>query len=110
MPIAVKYDLVLKSLIEIPSLIFSAESDFAGSRTKYKTMVVLQNNGENIWMSPATFKSSCGFDVSYFPFDNQLCELTFGSWTFTTDKMRLEPMSRFNHFAGSQKLRVISDH
>jgi hypothetical protein len=51
-------------------------------------------------MSPATFISSCRFDVSTFPFDTQLCDMTFGSWTFTTDKMTVVPMTKTNLFAG----------
>ncbi|XP_028404613.1 neuronal acetylcholine receptor subunit beta-3-like isoform X2 [Dendronephthya gigantea] len=83
------------------ALVNNAESDFAGSRTKYKTMVVLRSNGENIWMSPATFISSCRFDVSTFPFDTQLCDMTFGSWTFTMNKMILLPMVKSNLFSDS---------
>ena len=79
---------------------FSAESDFAGSRTKYKTLVVLKDNGENVWMSPATFISSCRFDVSAFPFDTQLCDMIFGSWTFTENKMTLIPLTKTDLFSG----------
>lgn len=78
----------------------SAESNFAGSRTKYKTMVVLSYNGSNTWMAPATFKSSCSFDVSTFPFDTQLCEMTFGSWTFTENHMILERLAEHDYFTG----------
>ncbi|KAL4640348.1 neuronal acetylcholine receptor subunit alpha-9-II-like [Arapaima gigas] len=46
------------------------------------TNVVLRYNGEITWDSPAITKSSCVVDVSYFPFDYQRCNLTFGSWTY----------------------------
>ncbi|XP_064815708.1 neuronal acetylcholine receptor subunit alpha-9-I-like, partial [Oncorhynchus masou masou] len=46
------------------------------------TNVVLRYNGEITWDMPAITKSSCVVDVSYFPFDWQWCNLTFGSWTY----------------------------
>ncbi len=52
-------------------------------------------------MSPATFISSCRFDVSAFPFDTQLCDMIFGSWTFTVGKMALIPLTKSNLFAGT---------
>ncbi|XP_071397101.1 neuronal acetylcholine receptor subunit alpha-9-I [Centroberyx affinis] len=51
------------------------------------TNVVLRYNGEIIWDSPAITKSSCVVDVSYFPFDWQQCNLTFGSWTYNGNQV-----------------------
>ena len=36
------------------------------------------------------FRSSCGINVAYFPFDLQNCSLKFGSWTYHKDKVDLE--------------------
>ena len=27
------------------------------------------------------FKSTCSIDISWFPFDDQMCNMKFGSWT-----------------------------
>ncbi|XP_061102695.1 neuronal acetylcholine receptor subunit alpha-9-I [Conger conger] len=51
------------------------------------TNVVLRYNGEITWDSPSITKSSCVVDVSYFPFDNQQCNLTFGSWTYNGNQV-----------------------
>ncbi|KAG9342434.1 hypothetical protein JZ751_016436 [Albula glossodonta] len=51
------------------------------------TNVVLRYNGEITWDSPAITKSSCVVDVSYFPFDYQQCNLTFGSWTYNGNQV-----------------------
>ncbi|KAJ8410963.1 hypothetical protein AAFF_G00179980 [Aldrovandia affinis] len=51
------------------------------------TNVVLRYNGEITWDSPAITKSSCVVDVSYFPFDEQQCNLTFGSWTYNGNQV-----------------------
>ena len=48
----------------------------------------MKNNGENTWMSPATFKSSCQLDVQYFPFDKQKCNMSFRS--LTSDRRMLD--------------------
>ena len=42
-----------------------------------------------MWIPPAIYKSSCTIDVQYFPFDQQECEMKFGSWTFNGDQVKL---------------------
>jgi hypothetical protein len=46
--------------------------------------IVLKHNGDIAWLNPAVLKSSCSINITYFPFDDQLCEIRFGSWSFTT--------------------------
>ncbi|XP_062334615.1 neuronal acetylcholine receptor subunit alpha-9-I [Osmerus eperlanus] len=52
-----------------------------------ETNVVLRYNGEITWDQPAITKSSCVVDVSFFPFDWQQCNLTFGSWTYNGNQV-----------------------
>ncbi|KAJ8336015.1 hypothetical protein SKAU_G00393580 [Synaphobranchus kaupii] len=61
-----------------------ADDEFSGPAG---TNVVLHYNGEITWDSPAITKSSCVVDVSYFPFDYQQCNLTFGSWTYNGNQV-----------------------
>lgn len=56
-----------------------ADDDFS---EPVNTNVVLRYDGKITWDAPAITKSSCVVDVSYFPFDSQQCNLTFGSWTY----------------------------
>ncbi|XP_040481328.1 neuronal acetylcholine receptor subunit alpha-9 isoform X2 [Ursus maritimus] len=51
------------------------------------TNVVLRYDGLITWDAPAITKSSCVVDVTYFPFDNQRCNLTFGSWTYNGNQV-----------------------
>ncbi|VDM63562.1 unnamed protein product [Angiostrongylus costaricensis] len=51
--------------------------------------VVVEHTGEMLWVPPAVYKSSCIIDVEYFPFDEQVCSLTFGSWTFKKDEVQI---------------------
>lgn len=51
--------------------------------------VVVEHTGEMLWVPPAVYKSSCIIDVEYFPFDEQVCALTFGSWTFKKEEVQI---------------------
>ncbi|XP_047210297.1 neuronal acetylcholine receptor subunit alpha-9-II isoform X1 [Girardinichthys multiradiatus] len=74
------------SLVWRPDLVLynKADDDFSGPMD---TNVKLRYNGEITWDAPAITKSSCVVDVSYFPFDSQECNLTFGSWTYNGNQV-----------------------
>lgn len=73
------------TVVPLRCLIFCrADDDFSGPMD---TNVKLRYNGEITWDSPAITKSSCVVDVSYFPFDSQECNLTFGSWTYNGNQV-----------------------
>ncbi|KAI1701016.1 neurotransmitter-gated ion-channel ligand binding domain-containing protein [Ditylenchus destructor] len=38
---------------------------------------------------PAIVKSSCEIDITWFPFDEQICHLQYGSWTYTRERLDL---------------------
>ena len=38
-------------------------------------------------MVSGMFKSSCPIDITWFPFDDQNCEMKFGSWTYNGFKV-----------------------
>ncbi|XP_006897066.1 PREDICTED: neuronal acetylcholine receptor subunit beta-3 [Elephantulus edwardii] len=57
----------------------NADGRFEGS---LMTKVIVNYNGTVIWTPPASYKSSCTMDVTFFPFDRQNCSMKFGSWTY----------------------------
>ncbi|CAG9764300.1 unnamed protein product [Ceutorhynchus assimilis] len=57
----------------------SADEGFDGT---YPTNVVVRNNGSCFYLPPGIFKSTCKIDITWFPFDDQRCEMKFGSWTY----------------------------
>ncbi|XP_061691024.1 neuronal acetylcholine receptor subunit alpha-9-II [Syngnathoides biaculeatus] len=74
------------NLVWRPDLVLYNKADDALSGP-VDTNVKLRYNGEITWDSPAITKSSCVVDVSYFPFDSQECNLTFGSWTYNGNQV-----------------------
>jgi len=41
------------------------------------------------------FISTCSIDIRWFPFDDQLCSLKFGSWTYDGNKINLTTKDDF---------------
>lgn len=63
----------------------SADEGFDGT---YPTNVVVKNNGTCLYVPPGIFKSTCKIDITWFPFDDQRCEMKFGSWTYDGFQVR----------------------
>lgn len=75
-------DIVLKEDI---SESFQTLSEISG------TAIVMSYNGTNTWYIPANFESSCQYDTTDFPFDHQICVLTFSSWLHDSEELHLIP-------------------
>ncbi|XP_073957778.1 neuronal acetylcholine receptor subunit alpha-7-like isoform X4 [Choristoneura fumiferana] len=64
----------------------SADEGFDGT---YQTNVVVRNNGSCLYVPPGIFKSTCKIDITWFPFDDQHCDMKFGSWTYDGNQLDL---------------------
>ncbi|ELT98375.1 hypothetical protein CAPTEDRAFT_123873, partial [Capitella teleta] len=47
------------------------------------------SDGYVTWLAPVIVMSSCPLDVTYFPWDQQVCTMTWGSWSFDGGKVNL---------------------
>ncbi|MFH4973770.1 hypothetical protein AB6A40_000479 [Gnathostoma spinigerum] len=72
----------------LPDIVLFNNAD-GNYEVSYHSNVVVENNGNVIWVPPAIYKSSCRIDVEYFPFDEQVCVLIFGSWTYDSSEVQL---------------------
>ncbi|XP_023287757.1 neuronal acetylcholine receptor subunit alpha-7 [Orussus abietinus] len=64
----------------------SADEGFDGT---YQTNVVVTHNGSCLYVPPGIFKSTCKIDIAWFPFDDQHCDMKFGSWTYDGNQLDL---------------------
>ena len=51
------------------------------------TKATILPSGRVHWEPPAIYKSSCTMEVAFFPFDEQICTMKFGSWTYDGTKL-----------------------
>ena len=72
------------------TLISSADERFDGT---FQTNIVVNSDGSMLYVPPGIFKSTCKIDITWFPFDDQKCDLKFGSWTYTGFKVGQPPCS-----------------
>lgn len=64
---------------------YSADEGFDGT---YHTNVVVKHDGGCLYVPPGIFKSTCKIDITWFPFDDQNCEMKFGSWTYDGNQVK----------------------
>ncbi|XP_062250461.1 neuronal acetylcholine receptor subunit non-alpha-2-like [Platichthys flesus] len=67
--------------IWLPDIVLyeNADGRFEGS---LMTKAIVKYTGMVTWTPPASYKSACTMDVTFFPFDRQNCTMKFGSWTY----------------------------
>ena len=75
---------------------FSASEAFDGT---YPTNVVVTSTGSCTYIPPGIFKSTCLIDITWFPFDDQDCEMKFGSWTYNGFKVMFTIASSQNIYS-----------
>lgn len=52
------------------------------TRGYFQTRAMIDPQGRVFWPPPTKFRSTCPVDVTYFPFDDQVCTMKFGSWIY----------------------------
>uniref|UniRef100_A0A915DGL7 Uncharacterized protein n=1 Tax=Ditylenchus dipsaci TaxID=166011 RepID=A0A915DGL7_9BILA len=46
------------------------------------TKADVYSNGNVVWEPPVIYNSMCRIDTKWFPYDEQFCDMKFGSWTY----------------------------
>ena len=82
----------------------SADKDFDSKISTTKVRVF--SDGTCYWIPPGLFQSSCAMDVSWFPFDEQICFLKFGSWIYDGFQLNLRLQDEYidlsDYFASNE--------
>ena len=55
--------------------------------TALDTLAVVSNDGTVLYMPPTNMMSHCSVDLTYFPYDTQMCHIKIGSWTYDGSKV-----------------------
>ena len=56
-----------------------------------KLLYRVTHTGEVEWEQPRMFTTHCRVDITFYPFDTQLCHIKLTSWGYTTDEIELQP-------------------
>ena len=64
----------------------SAETDLE----EREALALVHADGLIRWYPHSIFRSSCAIDATNFPFDEQICNMWFGSWTHTSQLVDLQ--------------------
>ena len=68
------------------SFLFSA-ADFYDSSFTSDFRVHLQSDGTVVWVFGGNVATTCTLDLTYFPFDKQLCTLTIENWAYPSEQV-----------------------
>jgi hypothetical protein len=61
-------------------------------------LIPFNDNGTASWSPSITYRSTCEIDMRRFPFDEQTCELRFGSWSYDVTRLQLAFIDDINDF------------
>ena len=78
---------------------------------KFNTKIQFFSDGRIQWFAPAQIRTICTIDITYFPFDEQKCLITFGSWSYMKNAldMRLkEDTADLARYTPSGEWKLIS--
>lgn len=64
---------------------------------KFDAKIVFHYDGRIQWNAPAQIKTICTIDITYFPFDEQRCRITFGSWSYMENALDMRLKSKRDH-------------
>jgi nicotinic acetylcholine receptor len=93
--ISVNTDPGLDHTIWIPDMYLYNTAELPMENLDY-SRAHLYKNGLVSWSRPGIIKSTCKFDLEYFPYDTQHCYLKFGSWVYHKEQLNISVRSGDN--------------
>lgn len=83
------------------------EINLAGGPSKFVTDVAVNNEGKCLWSGPATFKVNCHMNVGKWPFDEQSCEMAFGSYSYGLNLLRIKLFKDTSAFTSEERYNFV---
>ncbi|XP_031563425.1 neuronal acetylcholine receptor subunit alpha-10-like [Actinia tenebrosa] len=77
-------------------------AEYSGRLDAIKTRVRLSHNGFTYWAAPFIFKTLCRINVADFPFDTQICKLTFGCWQYNGNEVNIRNTKKIAAIASTR--------
>ncbi|XP_072046622.1 neuronal acetylcholine receptor subunit alpha-10-like [Amphiura filiformis] len=74
-----------------PDITFYENVDLSFQRFKSDTVVYVRSTGQVMWFVPVMFVSGCAIRVTWFPYDIQVCDMTFASFGYSGKEIELIP-------------------
>ena len=103
--IAVNTDPELDHNIWIPDMYLYNTAEKPMDNMDY-SRAILYYNGDVIWSRPGILRSTCSFDLEYFPYDRQKCYLKFGSWVYHKSQMNISIKYGDNYGIDSENFQL----
>ncbi|XP_021368660.1 neuronal acetylcholine receptor subunit alpha-10-like [Mizuhopecten yessoensis] len=71
-------------------VLYNSASDY---NEKYmEALAMVSHDGNVFWPPIVKLRSSCQMDITYFPFDDQICKMKMGSWAY--DGFQVDVLNR----------------
>lgn len=86
--IVMRSDPQLDNIIWTPDIYLYNTAENPLENLKWSNLQI-SSNGDILWSRPGVIQSTCLFDMTNFPYDIQVCDLKFGSWSYTGSQIRL---------------------
>ncbi|KAK3097031.1 hypothetical protein FSP39_005744, partial [Pinctada imbricata] len=79
--------------IWLPDIVlYNSAEDYTNGYMEALAMV--SNDGTVFWPPIVKFRSTCEIDITYYPFDDQICKMKMGSWAY--DGFQVDVFNRSN--------------
>ncbi|XP_060564945.1 neuronal acetylcholine receptor subunit alpha-2-like [Ruditapes philippinarum] len=74
-----------------PELVVDNSFDDVGVISNSDLYLRVKSTGVVEWEPPMSFVTHCTVDITYYPYDKQICSVNIISWGFTAQEVMLEP-------------------
>ena len=86
------------NVLELHTFPFDFSISSHVTTTDVVNYVLIMYDGTVTYIEPVIYTSSCIMDLWDFPYDTQVCHLTWGSWGHSTDELKLVSVSFYLFF------------